>query len=57
VARDNKYLLNAFNTWLLAEKPKGTVDALYRHWMLGEAAQAEKTPRWSMGRDVLGWVE
>jgi hypothetical protein len=49
--------LNAFNARLLAEKSEGTVDALYRHWMLGEAAKEKKTPRWSAVRDVLGWVE
>ena len=57
VARGNNDLLIAFNAWLLAEKSEGAVDTLYRHWMLGEAAKAEKTPRWSVIRDVLGWVE
>jgi Na+/H+-dicarboxylate symporter/ABC-type amino acid transport substrate-binding protein len=57
VARGNNDLLIAFNAWLLAEKSEGAVDTLYKHWMLGEAAKAEKTPRWSVIRDVLGWVE
>ena len=57
VARGNDDLLNAFNTWLLAKQSEGEVDRLYRHWMLGEAAIAEKAPRWSVIRNVLGWVE
>jgi len=57
VARGNNDLLTAFNAWLLAEKSEGNVDALYRHWMLGEAAKVKKAPRWSVVRDVLGWVE
>ncbi|MGI9265634.1 MAG: cation:dicarboxylate symporter family transporter [Gammaproteobacteria bacterium] len=57
VARDNQRLLTALNAWLLAEKSRGTVDSLYSHWMLGEAAKSERPPRWSVIRNVLGWVD
>ena len=56
-ARENSTLLEAFDAWLLAEKSNGNVDALYRYWMLGEAAKTEKKPRWSVIRDVLEWVD
>lgn len=56
VAPNNEKLLEAFNAWLVAEKRKGTIDALYEHWMLGKTARGEKPPRWSVIRDVLGWV-
>ncbi len=57
VALGNENLLSAFNAWLTTEKAKGTVDALYKHWMLGEAAKIERPPRWSVIRVVLGWVK
>lgn len=57
VARGNSDLLLALNSWLLMKKEEGVIDALYRHWMLGEAAEAEKLPRWSVIRNVLGWVD
>ncbi len=57
VAADNTTLLEAFNAWLTAEKASGTVEALYRYWMLGEATIIARPPRWSVIRDVLGWVD
>ena len=38
VARGNDELLKPLNAWLGEQKVNGTVDALYRHWMLGQAA-------------------
>jgi len=57
VARGNSDLLLALNSWLLMKKEEGVIDALYSHWMLGGAAEAEKLPRWSVIRNVLGWVD
>ena len=53
VARDNPELLLAINAWLYNEKSYGTVDALYNHWMLGEAMIREKPPRWSILQNVI----
>ena len=57
VAKGNQELLKAFNAWLQIQKASGTIDAMYRYWMLGEVSAADKTPRWSVIRDVLGWVD
>jgi Na+/H+-dicarboxylate symporter len=57
VAYGNEKLLNVFNAWLVAEKSKGTIEALYNYWMLGEAAKTKRPPRWSVIRDILHWVE
>lgn len=57
VAKNNDDLLIALNAWIVAEKSKGTVARLYQHWMLGEALQAKRIPRWSVIKDVLGWAE
>lgn len=56
VARGDTDLLLYLDTWLLNAKLNGTVDALYRYWMLGQV-QATQPPRWSVIRNVLGWLE
>jgi ABC-type amino acid transport substrate-binding protein len=42
--------------WIDLKRKDGSIDDLYEYWMLGGAAQ-QKTPRWSVIRDVLGWVD
>jgi ABC-type amino acid transport substrate-binding protein len=42
--------------WIRLKQKDGTVDALFEHWILGGGAKP-KTHRWSVIRDVLGWVE
>jgi Na+/H+-dicarboxylate symporter/ABC-type amino acid transport substrate-binding protein len=49
-------LLTFFNAWLVNALGDGTVSALYRHWMLGEIGTV-RPPRWSIARDVLGWID
>lgn len=56
VARGNVDLLLYLDTWLLNAEADGTVDQLYRYWMLGQV-EATQPPRWSVIRDVLGWVD
>jgi Na+/H+-dicarboxylate symporter/ABC-type amino acid transport substrate-binding protein len=43
------------NTWLDLKRRDGTLDELYRYWILGRDA-APPPPRWSVIRDVLRWV-
>ena len=56
VARGNTDLSLYLDTWLLNAEGNGTIDALYRYWMLGEVKQTQP-PRWSIIRNVLGWVD
>jgi Na+/H+-dicarboxylate symporter/ABC-type amino acid transport substrate-binding protein len=56
VARGNSDLLLYLDTWLLNAAGDGTIDALYRYWMLGEIARTQP-PRWSIIRNVLGWID
>ena len=44
------------NTWLELQREAGVIDELYRYWILGEGAR-HKTARWSVVRDVMGWVD
>ena len=49
--------MDAFNAWLTNAKARGVVEASYKYWMLGEATKERTIPRWSVIRDVLGWVK
>lgn len=44
------------STWLKLKKENGYLDRVYSYWILGENPKAKKQ-RWSVIRDVLGWVE
>ena len=44
------------DTWIELKRRDGTIDRLYRHWILGQGAVVAR-PRWSIIRDVLHWVE
>jgi Na+/H+-dicarboxylate symporter/ABC-type amino acid transport substrate-binding protein len=56
IAPDNPSLLRAMNEWLLIEKATGGVDEIYDYWIQGRTAQVQP-PRWSVIRDVLGWID
>ena len=56
LARSDERWARFINTWLDLKRRDGTLDALYRHWILGEHAARPK-PRWSVVRNVLHWVE
>ena len=56
IARGDERWANYVNTWLELKRRDGTIDALYRHWILGQRAQPSP-PRWSMVRNVFGWVK
>ena len=56
VAKGDTDLLAYLDTWLLNAEADGTVDALYRYWMLGQVKETQP-PRWSVIRNVLGWID
>ena len=41
---------------ILAADSAGIIDETYDYWVLGQGAQSHE-PRWSIIRDVLGWVD
>jgi Na+/H+-dicarboxylate symporter len=49
-------LTRLINEWILAVESAGIVDENFEYWVMGRGAQSTK-PRWSIIRDVLGWVE
>jgi Na+/H+-dicarboxylate symporter len=56
MARDAQTLADFINAWLRLKREDKTLDQLYEHWILGGGAEP-KQPRWSVIRDVLGWVD
>ena len=42
--------------WITLKRNDGTIQAYYEHWILGRSRHAVE-PRWSVIRDVLGWVD
>lgn len=56
IARHDLAFASFVNTWIDLKRKDGTIDALYRHWILGQQAAARK-PRWSILHDVLHWTE
>ncbi len=53
---DDPKLEALVSTWVNLKRNDGTIDLLYRHWVLGEKLEG-KPRRWSIVRDVLHWVE
>jgi ABC-type amino acid transport substrate-binding protein len=52
----DRELEDFMNNWIYLSKMDGTIQTTYDHWILGRTAE-EKKPRWSVIRDVFGWVE
>jgi Na+/H+-dicarboxylate symporter len=49
-------LASFINTWIELKRKDGTIDRLYKYWILGQNATPPQ-PRWSIIRNVLGWVK
>ncbi len=56
VPRDEPELFDFLNSWVDLQKKDRTIEHLYDHWILGKRATG-KEPRWSVIRNVLGWVK
>ncbi|MBW2293937.1 MAG: cation:dicarboxylase symporter family transporter, partial [Deltaproteobacteria bacterium] len=56
IAQDNPQLLRFVDNWLKLQKIGGEQQRMYDYWILGRGAK-EVGERWSVIRDVLGWVD
>jgi len=56
LALDAVELTDAVNEWVVFATNDGIIDRAYDYWILGRGAE-EKQPRWSILRNVLGWVD
>ena len=55
VRRGDEATVEFLNHWIELKHKDQTIQRLYDHWILGKAARSSG-PRWSVIRDVLGWV-
>ena len=56
LARHDLAFARFMNTWIDLKRKDGTLQKLYDYWVLGRDA-VPRTPRWSIMRNVLGWVD
>jgi Na+/H+-dicarboxylate symporter/ABC-type amino acid transport substrate-binding protein len=56
IAKRDARFASFVNTWIMLKRKDGTLDAAYKHWILGQDT-ARHQPRWSIVRNVLHWVE
>jgi Na+/H+-dicarboxylate symporter/ABC-type amino acid transport substrate-binding protein len=56
VPKGDVEMIEFVSNWIELKRKDGTIDSLYDYWMLGGASRV-KEPRWSIIRNVLGWVE
>jgi hypothetical protein len=54
--RNEPLLADFVETWLTLQRESGILDRLQSYWINGEGAESTE-PRWSIVRDVLGWVD
>jgi Na+/H+-dicarboxylate symporter/ABC-type amino acid transport substrate-binding protein len=56
IGKRDERLASFVNTWIALKRKDGTLDAAYKHWVLGQDA-VPRRPRWSIIRNVLHWTE
>ena len=56
MAIDAGELARLVDQWVLFASNEGAIQRAYDYWILGQGA-VDKSPRWSILRDVLGWQE
>ena len=49
-------LVRYVDAWIELQREQGSIEKLFEHWILGRLAESRE-PRWSVIRDVLGWVD
>lgn len=54
VRRGDERMVELLSAWIDLKRLDGTIDSLFDHWILGSAG-VDKTPRWSVWRNVLGF--
>ena len=55
IGRHDEVLGAFINTWIELKRKDGTLDALFKYWILGQNA-APRHPRWSVVQNVLHWL-
>ena len=56
VAREDREMVDFLDTWVDLKRKDKTIASLFDYWILGKKRAGAK-PRWSIIRDVLGWLD
>jgi Na+/H+-dicarboxylate symporter/ABC-type amino acid transport substrate-binding protein len=56
IARNDEAFATFLNTWIDLKRKDGTMEALFKYWILGQNA-GPRQRRWSIAADVLGWID
>lgn len=56
VPKGDAEMMEFVSNWIELKRSEGSIERLYGYWMHG-GATANKAPRWSVIRNVLGWVD
>ena len=56
IREDAPELQRFLDQWIGLKKADGTLERLYEYWILGQRPEG-RGPRWSLVRDVFGWVK
>ncbi len=56
MALDAGDLARFVDEWVQLQQSRGNVQRAYDYWILGKGAE-ERVPRWSLARDVMGWID
>jgi ABC-type amino acid transport substrate-binding protein len=56
VFRDDLQMNKTMDQWIGNKELDGTIAQVYDYWILGKGSE-QKEPRWSIIRNVLGWVD
>ena len=56
VSHRNREFADFLSHWVNLKKESMDFPLIYNHWILGQDAEP-KHPRWSIIRNVLGWVK
>ncbi len=56
VARGETEMVALLDAWIDLKRKDRTIQRLFDYWVRGREIE-EKKPRWSIVRDVLGWIE
>jgi len=56
LALDAADLADAVNEWVVFATNEGLIARAHAYWVLGRGAE-QTGPRWSIARDVLGWID
>ena len=56
MARDAGQLVTLVNEWVVFADSAGLIEEPYIYWVQGEGV-SDSEPRWSVIRNVLGWID